>query len=71
MALDTQEKRMAAFGVGRPWMRTKLPGANDEEWRISSGNAYGGNALSPAAAGGVTVTVIPRYYRQLMAQGGM
>ncbi len=45
MALDTQEKRMAATGVGRPWMRAKLPGANDEEWRVASGNAYGGNAL--------------------------
>lgn len=59
MGLDTQEKRMAATGVGRPWMRAKLPGANDQEWRIASGNAYGGNALSA-----VTVTVpqtqIPR-----------
>lgn len=52
MGLDTQEKRMASTGVGRPWMRAKLPGANDQEWRIASGNAYGGNALSA-----VTVTV--------------
>ena len=46
MALDTKEKRMAAAGVGRPWMRAKLPGANDEEWRVASGNAWGGNALT-------------------------
>jgi hypothetical protein len=48
MAIDTQEKRMNVVGVGRPWLRTKLPGANDEAWRIASGNAYGGNALTPA-----------------------
>ena len=47
MALDTKEKRAAVFGVGRPWMRDKFPVATpDEEWRIASGNAYGGNALS-------------------------
>ena len=43
---------MAAVGVGRPWMRTKFPIAiPDEEWRISSGNAYGGNALTPVTGG--------------------
>ncbi len=51
MAIDTLEKRAAIVGVGRPWMRGKLPGTVDEEWRIASGNAYGGNALSPAAGG--------------------
>lgn len=49
MALDTQEKRMAAVGVGRPWLRSKLPGSNDQEWRIASGNAWGGNAIASAA----------------------
>ncbi len=53
MAIDTKEKRAAVLGVGRPWMRDKFPVATpDEEWRISSGNAYGGNALS--AGGGPT-----------------
>lgn len=48
MALDTKEKRAAVIGVGRPWMRDKFPVVTpDEEWRISSGNAYGGNALTP------------------------
>lgn len=52
MAIDTKEKRAAVLGVGRPWMRDKFPVATpDEEWRISSGNAYGGNALSPAGGG--------------------
>lgn len=46
MAIDTQEKRMAASGVGRPFMRGKLPGSNDQEWRIASGNGYGGNSLA-------------------------
>lgn len=57
MALDTKEKRAAAIGVARPWMRGKLPSATpDQEWRISSGNAYGGNALSPS---GSTATIYP------------
>lgn len=52
MAIDDKEKRAAVLGVGRPWMRDKFPVATpDEEWRISSGNAYGGNALSPPAGG--------------------
>jgi len=47
MAIDDKEKRAAALGVGRPWMRGQFPVATpDEEWRISVGNAYGGNALS-------------------------
>ena len=58
MALDTREKRAAALGVGRPWMRDKLPGAVDEEWRIATGNAYGGNALSPPVGGGLSVRLI-------------
>lgn len=47
MALDTPEKRANVPGVGRPWYRTKSPQVSlDEQWRIASGNAYGGNALS-------------------------
>ena len=50
MAIDSKEKRAAVLGVARPWMRDKFPVATpDEEWRISSGNAYGGNALSVGA----------------------
>jgi len=46
MALDTRTKRSNVLGVGRPWIRTKEPDATKgEDWRISSGNAYGGNAL--------------------------
>jgi hypothetical protein len=54
MAIDTQEKRMAASGAGRPYMRGKLPGANDQEWRIASGNGYGGNSI----AGAPTATIL-------------
>lgn len=51
MAIDSKEKRAAIFGVARPYSRTKFPVATpDEEWRIASGNAYGGNALSPGGA---------------------
>ncbi len=50
MAIDSKEKRAAVLGVGRSWMRDKFPVATpDQEWRISSGNAYGGNALSAGA----------------------
>ncbi len=72
MAIDTLEKRHAVASVGLPWLTNTLPGtSNDEQYRMSVGNVYGGNALSPVVSGGVTSTVIPRYYRQLMAQGGM
>ena len=51
MALNTKEKRAAVLGVGRPWMRDKFPVATpDQEWRISSGNAYGGNSIAAAVA---------------------
>lgn len=47
MALDTQEKRMAAAGVGRPWMRATFPtGTIDAEERASIGNTYGGNPFT-------------------------
>lgn len=50
MALDTQAKRMAAAGAGRPWMRATFPtGTIDAEERASIGNTYGGNALAAAA----------------------
>ncbi len=58
MALDSQEKRMAASGVMRPWMRGKFPIATpDEEWRISSGLGYGGNALSPVTGGRIMSSI--------------
>ena len=51
--INTREKRQAVTGVGRPYLRGRQAvGATDEESRINTGNAYGGNALSPAAAGG-------------------
>lgn len=47
MALDSKEKRAAVLGVARPWMRDKLPTSDkDEAWRVASGNAYSGNALT-------------------------
>lgn len=47
MAIDSKEKRQGITGVGRPYIRDKFPVvAKDEEWRIFSGLAYGGNALS-------------------------
>lgn len=64
MAIDSKEKRAAVLGVARPWMRDKFPVATpDEEWRMSSGNAYGGNVLSPAV-GGLSVPVAMFVYRQ-------
>ncbi len=52
MALDSDEKRANAARVGRPWMRSKWPGAalSTQASRIASGHAYGGNAISSTAA---------------------
>ena len=64
MALDSLEKRRNVPGVGRPWMRAKHPVATpDEQWRMASGNTYGGNALSPVVGG--------RVMSSLAASGGL
>ncbi len=50
MGIDSKEKRQGITGVGRPYIRDKFPVATpDEEWRIFSGLAYGGNVLTPGA----------------------
>lgn len=60
MAIDTKEKRANVIGVGRPYLRNKFPVATpDEQWRIASGNAYGGNALSPAVGGRIFKVIGP------------
>lgn len=67
MAIDSKEKRVNVIGVGRPWLRDKFPVATpDEQWRASSANSYGGNALS---AGGDTY---PHnvFFVTLLAQSG-
>ena len=69
MAIDSLEKRAAIPGVGRPWMRGKLPGTVDQEWRIASGNAYGGNALSPAVGGRIMSSLA--LYGGLSGPGGL
>lgn len=46
MAIDSQEQRMSAVGAGRPWMRSKLPGAIDAPWRAASGHSYAGVTIS-------------------------
>ena len=68
MAIDDKEKRASVIGVGRPWMRTKFPVATpDEEWRASSGNSYGGNALSPTLTSnmhliGANLSMAPNFF---------
>jgi len=48
MALDTKEKRQAIASIARPFMRNTFPVAiPDQQWRMSVGNVYGGNGLSP------------------------
>lgn len=48
MALDTKEKRFNVAGITRHAIRVKLPQASkDQQWRVASGNAYGGFTLSP------------------------
>ena len=47
MAMNTQQKRMSAAGVGRPWMRAVFPVASPTAaWRQNVGLVYSGNALS-------------------------
>ena len=70
MPLDSQEKRMAAAGVARPYMRATFPVATpDEEWRISVGLAYGGNALTLTATTGQLLQ-IPHHFRGGFNPGG-
>lgn len=55
MPVNTKAKRMNAARVARPYLRTKLArGATSQSSRIASGNAYGGNTLSPPVGGGTT-----------------
>lgn len=50
MALDSKEKRQSVLSIGRVWQRNTFPIATpDEQWRMSAGNCYGGNALTPGA----------------------
>lgn len=67
MALDTREKRENVPGIGRPWMRAHHTETIDEQWRISVGLAYGGNALTPAVGGRIWNLVGPS---GLVGEGG-
>lgn len=52
MAIDSKEKRQAIASIGRPWLRNTFPVATpDEQWRMSVGNVYGGNALVAVSDG--------------------
>lgn len=53
MALDTQAKRMAVSGAGRPTMRARQPAANSAAARAAAGNGYlpSGGAAPPAVGG--------------------
>ncbi len=66
MALDTREKRASVLGVGRPWYRTKLPGANDAAWRAASGNAYAGVSISAAVPGADDIAAWIMNHRRLL-----
>ena len=46
---DSQQDRMSAMGMGKPYMRGHLTGTINEAWRVSALMAYSGNALSPVA----------------------
>lgn len=68
MAIDTQQKRMAVVGVGRPWMRSTFPGTINEAWRLSVGNSYI-NALSPPVGGRIMLSLAR--YGGLAGAGGI
>ena len=51
MAIDSAEKRQNISGCGRLFMRSHFPQTTpDSEWRIASGIAFGGNAISSIIA---------------------
>ena len=52
MALDSQQKRMSAAGIARPWMRAVFPVASPTAaWRQNVGLSYSGVTVTS-----VTVT---------------
>ena len=58
MALDNRDKRASAFGVGRPWNRTKEPDVTlTPFWRAASGNVTGMNAFTAPTGGGVNAMI--------------
>ncbi len=68
MAIDTREKRASVPGVGRPWMRGKNPNASKTQaWRLATGLAYAGNALS---AGALAITTLVRMVSNIVIIGG-
>jgi len=70
VAIDSKEKRQAIFSVGRVWNRNTFPIATpDEQWRLSVGNAYGGNALS--GGGGGFVAAWARFTTLVAGPAGM
>jgi len=63
MAIDTAEKRQGASGVGRTYLRSKFPQTTpDEEWRLTTGHAYGGNVLSPPVGTNRLLLINPLEY---------
>lgn len=52
MALDSNKKRANAARVGRPWIRSKWPGADlsTQTGRVASSNTYGGNTVASTAS---------------------
>ncbi len=51
MAIDDVNKRTSVVGVGRPFLRSHWPATIDQSWRLSVGNAYSGNILTPSGTG--------------------
>ncbi len=50
MAINTQQRRMSAAGVARPWMRAVFPVASPTAaWRQNVGMAYAGLTIAAAA----------------------
>lgn len=64
MAIDSKEKRQAIVTIGLAFVRGTFPIATpDLQWRMSVGNVYGGNALSPGGA----VADTNDFYRLLLS----
>lgn len=55
MAIDSRQKRSAAVGAGRPWLRSVHPDSLSAEQRASIGTAY---PVAPFAGGVITGTFV-------------
>jgi len=68
MALDSQTKRMAAAGVGRPYMRATFPNSLLTSQRPSIGLSYPVRAITPVETANRHIAYAPSLREQLLRE---